>query len=146
MSSADVIEALRNRVDGDRVVALTALLVETPSVNDPQRGEPSEAAAAGVYADALRAIGMTVASTEAAPGRPNVIGRWSSGRPGPTMLMSGHLDTVGVDRYDDPFVAKQEYGRIYGRGSCDMKGGLAGSSRPVGWSSSPTTRAPATSS
>ena len=125
MTSAEVIEKLRDEVDRDRVVALTTRLVETPSVNDPRRGDPSEAAAAQVFADALVGIGMTVEFTEEAPGRPNVIGRWSSGRPGPTMLMSGHLDTVGVDRYDDPFVAKQEHGRIYGRGSCDMKGGLA---------------------
>ena len=123
--SAELIQTLRDHVDRSAVVDLTTALVETPSVNDPRRGEPSEAAAAAVYADALRAIGMTVESTEAAPGRPNVIGRWSSGRPGPTMLLSGHLDTVGVDRYDDPFLAKQEHGRIYGRGSCDMKGGLA---------------------
>ena len=125
MTSVEVIERLRNLVDRDRVVALTTLMVETPSVNDPRRGVPSEAAVARIYAEALKAIGMTVESPEAAPGRPNVIGRWSSGRPGPTMLMSGHLDTVGVDRYADPFVARQEHDRIYGRGSCDMKGGLA---------------------
>ena len=125
MSSDGMIEELHQRVDRTAVVDLTTRLVETPSVNDPRRGTPSEAAAAQVLADALAEVGMTVEFSEEAPGRPNVIARWSSGRTGPTMLMSGHLDTVGVDRYDDPFVAKQEHGRIYGRGSCDMKGGLA---------------------
>lgn len=123
--SPDGIEELHQRVDRAAVVDLTTRLVETPSVNDPRRGTPSEAAAARVLADALADVGMTVEFSEEAPGRPNVIARWSSGRPGPTMLLSGHLDTVGVDRYDDPFVAKQEHGRIHGRGSCDMKGGLA---------------------
>lgn len=125
MGSTEMIQTLRRQVDRNKVVALTTRLVETPSVNDPRRGEPSEAAAAQVFADALTAIGMSVESTEEAPGRPNVVGRWASGRPGPTMLLSGHLDTVGVDRYPDPFVARQAHGRIYGRGSCDMKGGLA---------------------
>ncbi len=118
-------EDLRGRVDAGAVVSLTAELVETPSVNDPGRGRPEEAAAAAVYARALTDIGFDVELVEAAPGRPNVVGRWSSGSAGPTMLLSGHLDTVGVDRYQDPFVAKQEHGRIYGRGSADMKGGLA---------------------
>ncbi|MEM7286801.1 MAG: M20/M25/M40 family metallo-hydrolase [Actinomycetota bacterium] len=125
MPAADLVHTLEGSVDRDAVVALTSLLVETPSVNDPRRGTPSEAAAAEVLADALAAVGMTVEVAEEAPGRPNVIARWSSGRPGPTMLMSGHLDTVGIDRYEDPFVARQQRGRIYGRGSCDMKGGLA---------------------
>ena len=116
---------LRSRVDADAVVALTVELVETPSVNDPSRGMPEEAAAAAVYARALVDIGFEVELVDAAPGRPNVIGRWSSGTPGPTMLLSGHLDTVGVERYEDPFVATREYGRIHGRGSADMKGGLA---------------------
>jgi acetylornithine deacetylase len=40
-------------------------------------------------------------------------------------LLAGHLDTVGVVGYDAPFDPKISNGRIYGRGSCDMKAGLA---------------------
>lgn len=50
-----------------------------------------------------------------------------SGRPGKTVLLIGHLDTVGVsDRWDtDPFVPTEIDGKVYGRGAMDMKGGLA---------------------
>jgi acetylornithine deacetylase len=40
-------------------------------------------------------------------------------------MLAGHLDTVVVDGYPDAFSARVEDGRVYGRGSCDMKGGLA---------------------
>ena len=50
-----------------------------------------------------------------------------SGRPGKTVLLIGHWDTVGVsDRWDtDPFVPTEIDGKVYGRGAMDMKGGLA---------------------
>jgi len=58
--------------------------------------------------------------------RSNVIGilRGSSG--GRTLMLNGHMDTVGTDRMTiDPFVPIEENGRLHGRGACDMKGALA---------------------
>jgi len=67
-----------------------------------------------------------VALQEVAPGRPNVIARWKGGG-GPHLLLTGHLDTVPVGEgwTRDPFGAEVEGKRLYGRGACDMKGGLA---------------------
>lgn len=61
-----------------------------------------------------------------APQRDNIIARWE--RPGArrTLLFEVHQDTVPVDNMTiDPFGARIENGRLYGRGACDIKGGMA---------------------
>lgn len=58
-------------------------------------------------------------------GRPNVVAEWDFGRPGPRIVINGHMDTVGVDGMTiDPFGAEVRDGRIWSRGSSDCKGGL----------------------
>jgi acetylornithine deacetylase len=57
-------------------------------------------------------------------GRPNAIGRVTGGD-GPTLMLNGHLDTVGVGGQADPFTPRIEGRRMYGRGSMDTKGGVA---------------------
>ena len=44
---------------------------------------------------------------------------------GRTLLLCGHLDTVGVDGMTEPFTPRIEGDRLYGRGSYDMKAGVA---------------------
>ena len=60
--------------------------------------------------------------------RPNVIGILKGTRGGRSIILNGHADVVTVgdpDKWDkDPFEAYEKNGRIYGRGTCDMKGGL----------------------
>ena len=70
--------------------------------------------------------GLEVVMDEVEAGRHNVIARWSVGRR-PHLLLTGHLDTVPVGEgwSRDPFGAEVAEGRLYGRGACDMKGGLA---------------------
>ena len=68
--------------------------------------------------------GLDTRITEISPNRFNVIAKLDG--EGPTLLLNGHLDTVGVGgMIVPPFDAKVEGGRIWGRGSCDMKAGLA---------------------
>ena len=59
----------------------------------------------------------------------SVLGRIHGKRPGPTVLMDGHIDTVPVEDpgvwKHAPFAAEIEDGRIYGRGASDMKGSVA---------------------
>ena len=63
---------------------------------------------------------------ETAPGRANVISRIESAGATQTILLDAHQDTVPVDGMTiAPFEPVEDDGRIYGRGSCDVKGGLA---------------------
>ena len=102
-------------------------MVEIPSVNPFMVGSgvAAEQVVGQFYATELAALGFDVEMVDVEPGRPNVIGRRRGSSDGPKLLLAGHLDTVGVDGYADPFDARIADGRIYGRGSCDMKSGLA---------------------
>ncbi len=87
----------------------------------------AEQAAAQAFAGWCEDAGLTVAMDEVGPGgRRNVVARWKVGRR-PHLLLIGHLDTVPVGEgwTRDPFGAEVGGGRLYGRGACDMKGGLA---------------------
>lgn len=106
-------------------VALARLLVSIPSVNPSlAAGGVGEAAMAEVAAELLSGWGLATEIREVAPGRANVIARLDGD--GPTLLLNGHLDTVGVEGMTiDPFAAEMRGDRLFGRGSCDMKGGVA---------------------
>jgi len=115
-------------IDAEGVVAFTAELVRIESVNDPATGRSEDPAAAAV-AERMRAFGWNPVIEEVTPGRPNVICTVEGGRPGPTLLFEGHTDVVTEgDRSawtHDPFAAEVIDGRMYGRGTADMKSGLA---------------------
>jgi acetylornithine deacetylase len=70
--------------------------------------------------------GLRVELLEGSPGRPSVVVRGGSAtRGGRTLLLCGHLDTVGVGSMADPLVPRREGDRLLGRGGYDMKAGLA---------------------
>ena len=77
------------------------------------------------YLEQMNQLGMMVGSREAAPGRPNVFGTRAGRDDRPSLMLCGHLDTVPTEGYEEPYVPHEQDGRIYGRGSCDMKAGLA---------------------
>ena len=106
-------------------VALTRFLVSIPSVNPTlSSGGAGEAEMAVVCASLLEEWGLETRVHEVSPGRSNVVARLQG--EGPTLLLNGHLDTVGVEGMTvPPFEGTLEQGRILGRGSCDMKGGVA---------------------
>jgi acetylornithine deacetylase len=64
-----------------------------------------------------------------APGRPSVVARHAGTGGGRSLLLNGHLDTVGVAGMTDPFAGRvaggSVRGRLLGRGACDMKAGVA---------------------
>ena len=117
----DTLELARH---GDPL-ALTCSLVSTPSVNPQlEEGGSGEREAAFLVSEWLELWGLDTRITEISPNRFNVIGKLEG--EGPTLLLNGHLDTVGIGGMTvPPFDAKVEGGRIWGRGSCDMKAGLA---------------------
>ncbi|MAT84291.1 MAG: succinyl-diaminopimelate desuccinylase [Gammaproteobacteria bacterium] len=127
-------DALRRRIAGKRddVVELTRSLIRFPTVNPPGEGYEECARHLGdrlarrgfevVYERAEGAVG----DTDRHP-RWNVVARREGPRAGPTVHFNGHIDVVaaGSGWTVDPFAAEEIDGRIYGRGSCDMKGGIA---------------------
>lgn len=117
-------EVLRAAEQGDPV-AMTRVMVATPSVNPRLEDHGSnESEMARITAEWLDSWGFRVRVTEVEPGRPNVVG--TLGSEGPHLLLNGHLDTVGVAGMTvDPFGADSTGDRIVGRGSADMKSGLA---------------------
>ncbi|WP_109473274.1 M20 family metallopeptidase [Ornithinimicrobium cavernae] len=114
--------AVLDLIDREELVALTQALVRAPGHNPP--GE--EAATASVLADACRTRGLDVVVSEVAPDRPNVRAILPGG-PGPGLLLLGHTDVVppGEGWSADPYEGGHRDGRIVGRGTADMKGGLA---------------------
>src|SRR5215218_8972962 len=114
-------------VDAAALVEFTQQLVRIPSVHDPARGL-CEQPAADVVAERMRAFGWEPELDVVAPGRPNVIAVVEGGGgDGPTLMFEGHTDVVteGDGWTVDPFGGSIVDGRLYGRGSADMKGGLA---------------------
>jgi len=110
----------------DPAIALLRELVAIDSVNPSLvPGAKGEAAIADAIAQHLRQIGLDVEVQEAAPGRPNVVGVLEGRGPGRSLMLCGHVDTVGVEAMAAPFDPVERDGRLYGRGSQDMKGGVA---------------------
>lgn len=118
----------------DDLIALTQALVRIPTLNPPGRDyrticEFLEArlAPSGFVCTLVRADG--------APGdsdrwpRWNIVARRDGARPGETVHFNSHVDVVetGHGWTVDPFAGVVRDGRVYGRGTCDMKGGLAAS-------------------
>jgi acetylornithine deacetylase len=110
----------------DPAIRLLRDLVAVNSINPTLvPGAPGEAAVADAIAIEMRRIGLDVAVDDIAPGRPNVVGVLEGRRPGPTVMLCGHTDTVGVAGMPDPFTPIERDGRLYARGAQDMKGGVA---------------------
>jgi acetylornithine deacetylase len=106
--------------------SLTRALVQVDSRNPTlAAGAPGERACALVLRDVLDAWGFRTELHDAAPGRPNVVARIGGGG-NRSLMFNGHLDVVGVEGMIHPaFDAQERDGRLYGRGSADMKGGIA---------------------
>ena len=114
------------RSRADALAESTARLVRINSQTPPSATRPVAEAAAAMLADAP---GVTLNLYESEPPVTNLVARLEGGRPGPRLLLNGHLDTYPIgDRTDwthDPLGGEFADGRLYGRGSADMKGGIA---------------------
>lgn len=106
--------------DEDSVIELLRQLVERPSVT------PDDAGCQEVLADRLRPLGFVCETMQFG----DVTNLWARrGDAGPVMCFAGHTDVVPPgpreDWDTDPFVPAEKDGCLYGRGSADMKSGLA---------------------
>jgi acetylornithine deacetylase len=111
----------------DRCIELLKDLVKVDSVNPSLVLDASgEAHVARLLTTAIQGgIGIRVREQIAAPGRPNIVAELEGASPGRSLMFCGHIDTVGVAGMANPFSGEERDGRIYGRGSQDMKGGIA---------------------
>lgn len=107
-------------------IALTRELTRIDSRNPTLvPGGPGEQRIAQSLAGLLDEWGFQVELSDSAPGRPNLTARIGPNDT-PALMLAGHLDTVGVEGMShDPFAAEIADGRLYGRGSADMKSGVA---------------------
>jgi succinyl-diaminopimelate desuccinylase len=124
----------REAIDARRedLIALTQALVRVPTVNPPGENyrEICDLIAARL---APQGFAVEIVRAEGTPGdsdrhpRWNLVARREGARTGPCVHFNGHTDVVEVGHgwNTDPFGAELIDGRIYGRGACDMKGGLA---------------------
>ena len=122
-------QALLDCLDRDELVRLTQDLVRIDSVIRPETGG-TEKHVVGFLVDWIRReLQMEPLLQEAAPDRQNIILTLDSGLQGPCLMLEGHTDVVSEGSragwVHDPFGGEISDGRIYGRGSCDMKAGLA---------------------
>jgi acetylornithine deacetylase/succinyl-diaminopimelate desuccinylase family protein len=120
----------------DDVTRLLSDLVAIPSVNPMGRPLGGPGVLEGGMSDYLegwfRALGVRCERETIAPGRDNVLawydapGSGSGTGAGVTLLFDAHQDTVPADGMTiPPFEPRIEGGRLYGRGACDIKGGMA---------------------
>ena len=109
------------------VVELLCRLVAIDSVNpDLVPGAAGEATIAACIAEWLSARGFAVHRLEETAGRPSIVAIAKGTGRGRSLMFNGHMDVVGVAGYQgDPFEPRIETGRLYGRGSIDMKAGVA---------------------
>jgi succinyl-diaminopimelate desuccinylase len=106
----------------DPIVAEAARLI---AIEGHQDHPGDERAVADYVADRLRRCGADVRLQPVDDGRMNVIARVRGDRPGPTLMLNAHLDTVPPYTMTDALVPRVEDGRLWGRGAADMKGALA---------------------
>ncbi|MBQ04932.1 acetylornithine deacetylase [Candidatus Bathyarchaeota archaeon] len=114
-------------VDAYETIDLLKDLVRINSVNPSLvPGAPGEAEIAGYIGKYLQDLGMETHITEIKPGRVNAVGVLKAEGEGPVLMLNGHTDTVGIEYMEiDPLDPVIKEGRLYGRGTNDMKGGLA---------------------
>lgn len=122
---------------GDELLDLVADTVRIPSVNPSYPGEVYDEVLGGESAvnEFLRPVmedaGLTTDLWEEDKGRANLVGVYKGSGGGKSLIFNGHVDVVPPGPLEDwdhggPWSGEIADGRIWGRGSCDMKGGNAG--------------------
>jgi acetylornithine deacetylase/succinyl-diaminopimelate desuccinylase family protein len=127
------VHAVLDRIEADRdfVIGLTQQLVRIPSVNpkfEQGSGINREADVQSHLEQTLRGLGLQTQQIEALPGRPNLVAELP-GSAERSLILNGHIDVVPVGERGrwtvDPFGGEVVGNRLYGRGSIDMKAGVA---------------------
>jgi acetylornithine deacetylase len=114
------------RIDPDYTRETLVRLIQINSINPTLAvGAPGETEIARFIAESLRACRLTVEIHDPVPGRTTVTGKLAGTGGGRSLMLNAHCDTVDVAGMAEPFSGAIRNGRVYGRGSYDMKGSLA---------------------
>jgi acetylornithine deacetylase len=118
------------KIGRDYLFSTLADLVRINSVNptlapNSKDGGKGEAEIGEYVAAALGSLGLEVRNFEPEPGRVSVVGILRGTGGGKSLMLNAHYDTVGVEGMDQPFSAAICDGKMFGRGTDDMKGSLA---------------------
>jgi acetylornithine deacetylase len=114
------------KIDPEYTRATLQRLVQINSINPTLApGAPGEREIASFIAASLTSIGLTAEILEPEPGRTTVLGTLAGTGGGRSLMLNAHCDTVDVQGMAEPFSGALRDGKIYGRGSYDMKGSLA---------------------
>ena len=114
----------RLKAEEARSLAFLQSLLRAPSPNPP--GDTR--AVADLVLGALREAGLEPLVFSPYPEMPNIVARFDGARPGRHLVLNGHMDVFPVAEHEwsrGPWSGEVAGGRVYGRGACDMKGGLA---------------------
>lgn len=128
MAQIDILkEKLLQKIDNnsDRIIEMCSDLVKIPSENPP--GDTSEVA---LYAkEVLESAGIPVELYEPEPNRVNIVATLNGAQQNPSLVFNAHYDVVPVGDLTrwkhHPYSGIKKEGKIFGRGSSDMKGALA---------------------
>ena len=120
--------------NNSNVIKLLGELTKINSVNPAFEPEsPGEKEIAEYIINYLNSLGLETRLQEVTPGRNNVLALLKGSGEGKKLLLEGHMDTVGINFMDiDPLTPVIKEGRMYGRGTCDMKSGLAAMMSAIG--------------
>ena len=114
------------KIDRGYLFGTLADLIRINSVNPTLvPGGRGETEVADYVSKAFGSMGLNVARFEPEPGRVTITGTLPGTGGGRSLMLNAHYDTVGVEGMDEPFSAAVRDGKMFGRGSYDMKGSLA---------------------
>lgn len=113
-------------IDTNFIVKTLTELVKINSVNPGLSKDGPGEEEIGVYIDQiLKSMDIESELSLLAPNRVNVTGILKGSGGGKSLMINAHMDTVGVEKMNEPFSGRIENGQLYGRGAYDMKGSIA---------------------
>ena len=124
----NLVETLNASINEGNLNQTLAEMVSIASVNpfgESAREGYRELELATYLLEKFEALGLEVGSFEVAPGRPNIWGTLKGVGTAPSLVLAAHMDTVGVENYNNAFEPIIKGEKLYGRGSCDMKAAFA---------------------
>jgi len=119
------LDKITSKISREKVVMLTKKFVQFDTQNPPGK----EKELAQYVEEYLRSLGLNTKLLDFLPNRPNLFAEYKVNDKGKKFLFDGHLDTVPVGNSSlwtvDPFSGTLKEGKIFGRGTADMKGSIA---------------------